>query len=287
MTFYLLPVLYTVLLWWFTTGLVIVMYGRRATTVRLYFVAATGVMAAALGGIFALRDVDEPWAVYATFTCGTLVWGWLMASYYLGYITGEPLPANLGRRPGYYRLQQEPVRRFHLAVRASLHHELLVLVFGVGLFWLNWGASNSWGFWTFLALWIMHLSSKLNVFFGVRNFPIEYLPRHLHGFGVLLSKRPINPFFPFTVLAATLVVWWMFSTALMPETPVTQATGLMLVGWMLLLGVMEHWLLVLPVPAMIWGWHLRLLPPEDGANGDPTRRPGSALSVVPGPVSES
>lgn len=287
MTFYLLPVLYTVMLWWFTTGLVIVVYGRSVRTVRLFFVIATGVMLAALGGLVALRDVGEPWAVYATFTCGTLVWGWLMASYYLGFITGEPLPTDLRRRPGYYRLQQEPVRRLRLAVRASMHHELLVLAFGLGLFWLNWNAANPWGSWTFLALWVMHLSSKLNVFFGVRNFPIEYLPRHLHGFGVLLGKRPINPFFPFAVVAATLVVWRMFSSVPAPDMPADQAVGLMLVGWMILLGVMEHWLLVLPVPAMIWGWHLRLLPPENDTTGDPTRRPGGALSVAPGPVSES
>ena len=34
---------------------------------------------------------------------------------------------------------------------------------------LTWGGANQVGTWTFLVLWVMRLSAKLNVFLGVPN----------------------------------------------------------------------------------------------------------------------
>ena len=39
--------------------------------------------------------------------------------------------------------------------------------------------TNRYGLWTFLVLWIMRQSAKLNLFFGVPNLGEQYLPAHL------------------------------------------------------------------------------------------------------------
>jgi len=255
---FLLPMLSAFFLWWFTTGLIMAVYGRSPRTVRLYFVGATGVMLLALAGLVATRHLTNIGGVYLAISCGVLVWGWHMASYYLGFVTGR-LPLALPAKPSW-RAAPTLGQRFRLALQASLDHELLVLGFGLLLAVLTWSAANRWGFWTFLTLWLMHTSAKLNVFFGVRNFRMEFLPAHLHTLGKLLSKRPISEFFPFSVGIASSVGALLLYRGFAGDAAVTDATGMLLVGTMILLGVLEHWLLVLPVPLTLWGWGVRPLP---------------------------
>lgn len=260
-TFFLWPVLYALFLWWFTTGLIMVVYGCTRRVQRIYFALATVVMLAALGGLFLTRNETHPLAIYAAVTCGTVVWGWQMASYYLGFVTGYPLDRN--RLPGRAEQERKPValaRRFRLALGASLHHELLVLVFVLGLSALIGPHANRWGLWMFLALWLMHSSAKLNVFFGVRNFRIEFLPPHMHGLGRLLSRRPINLFFAISVGVASSVVLMLIYHAFVLDTTPGQTVGALLLGTMILLGVIEQWLLVLPLSFALWGWSVRSLP---------------------------
>lgn len=277
----LLPVLYALFLWWFTTGLIMATYGRTPRTVQRSFAGATLLMLAALGGISATRQSSTISAVYLAVTCGTIAWGWHMASYYLGFITGPaplPLPVgSSGRKRGPLGLGE----RFQRALRASLYHELLVLGFVLVLAVLTWGQANPWGLWSFLTLWLMHISAKLNIFFGVRNFRIEFLPAHLHRLEDLLTQRPINPFFPFSVIGATVAGLWLLQGAVGAETDPAQATGRLLVGVLILLGVFEHWLLVLPLPATLWGWGVRSLPQTDVAEPEARRRQNPAMRALP------
>jgi putative photosynthetic complex assembly protein 2 len=282
--FYALPALYTIFLWWFSTGAIIVIYGRRPAAVQMWFAGATLTMLAAWAGLVYTRDLLTPLGVYAAFTCATVVWGWLLGTYYLGYITGREPAHPTTLRPGELRrLQRDPGQRFRLGVQASLYHELMVVGVLLLLGALLWAAENRWGLWTFVTLWLMHVSSKLNVFFGVRNFHIEFLPPHLHGLGVLLGRGPSNGFFPFAVGIATVAALAMFAQAIFAPILPAHAIGWMLLGWMVLLGVIEQWLLVLPLPATLWGWQLRALPPSDPVDdlAMEERRPTSALYGVP------
>jgi putative photosynthetic complex assembly protein 2 len=276
----LLPVFYALFLWWFTTGLIMATYGRSPRTVQRSFAGATLLMLAALGGIIATRQSSSISAVYLAVTCGTILWGWHMASYYLGFITGPHpwvLPVSNGRKRDLLGLGQ----RFQRALRASLYHELLVLGFVLLLAALTWAQANSWGLWSFVTLWLMHISAKLNIFLGVRNFRMEFLPAHLHRLEDLLTKRPINPFFPVSVVGATAAGLFMLQQALGAETAPGQATGLLLVGVMILLGVFEHWLLVLPLPATLWGWGVRSLPQSDVTEVEARRRQNPAMRALP------
>ena len=70
-------------------------------------------------------------------------------------------------------------RHFGHGVQACIDHELAILATGVAVVWASWGAPNQVGMWTFLALWGMRLSAKLNVFLGVLNLGEAFLPAHL------------------------------------------------------------------------------------------------------------
>lgn len=282
---FVLPPLYALFLWWFTTGLIMAVYGRAPRTVRYSFVGLTLLALAALGGVMATRQSTQPLAVYLAFTCGALIWGWQMASYYLGFVTGpqsEPVRSH-------FRLRQpdDLVHRFQRALRASLHHELIVVGFALLLFLLTWPHSNRWTLWSFLTLWLMHASAKLNVFFGVRNFRIEFLPPHLHWLDGLLAKKPVNLLFPFSVVGASAVALFLLSRAFASTIEPGHAVGCLLVSTMILLGVAEHWLLVLPLPATLWGWGIRSLPPAVAAEqGTPLLRQNGAIRTLPEQMSE-
>ena len=65
---------------------------------------------------------------------------------------------------------------FGHGVQACIDHELAILGTGVAVLWATWGAPNHVGLWTFMILWGMRLSAKLNVFLGVLNLGEPFLP---------------------------------------------------------------------------------------------------------------
>lgn len=259
--YFLPPVLYTLFLWWFVTGLVIGVYGRSPRVRHLFFGAITAVMLLAMGGLFLTRGQAQPEGVYVALTCGVLLWGWQVASYYLGYVTGPHSEAHLQRAlPALRRSRPRWPLRFWHALQASLYHELFAIGFIFLLSGLTWNAPNKWGLWIFIALWLMHCLAKINVFLGVRNFRMDFLPVHLHYLDRLISKRANNPLLPVTIMGASVVSLLLYYQAIIPGTTPTQSVGFLAVGTMLALGVFEHLLLVIPMSAILWGWGLKPLP---------------------------
>jgi putative photosynthetic complex assembly protein 2 len=245
-----LPVLFALFLWWFSTGLVLLLDGlpRRAT--RLTLALASGVALAALaGGAWAAR-IDSVWAAYAAFVCAILVWGWQELAFLTGWITG---PRKQGCVPGC-----RGVAHFAHAVAAILYHEIAILLAGAAILAVSWGAPNQTGAWTFLVLWAMRVSAKLNLYLGVRNTGEEMLPPHLAYLRSYFAHRSMNLLFPVSVTAATVMATLIVARALDPnETPAT-AAGLMLSAALLGLAIVEHWVMVLPVRvSALWDWAMR------------------------------
>lgn len=252
------PVIYTLFLWWFTTGSIMLLFDRPRWLTITGFIGLTMVLLLALGGLVLTRQQSDSQHIYLAVTCGILVWGWQVAGYYLGFVTGpDDMPETASSAP---TLRE----RFWLALRAGIHHELMALGFALLIALLTWDAPNRWGLWVYLTLWIMHASAKLNVFFGVRNFRIEFLPRHLHHLDRLLNKRASNAFFPVSVILAASIMLMLLYRGIMPPADPAQTTGFLMVATMMALGLLEHCLLVLPVPATLWGWGLRTLPEVSG-----------------------
>jgi len=109
---------------------------------------------------------------------------------------------------------------------------------------------------TFLILWWMHESARLNVFLGVRNVSEEFLPDHLSYLKSFLRKKPMNALFPFSVTISTLVNAWLIYMAWTAATPFETAFYSFLSALMAL-AVLEHWFLMLPLPfEKLWSWGL-------------------------------
>ncbi len=245
-----LPVLYTLFAWWFSTGVILYLDGLPPRTFPLTLQAATVVLGAALYALVHTRNDTSVAGAYCAFTCALLVWAWQEIAFLLGVVTGprrSPLPAGATgwRRTGH-------------AVQAVLYHELALIVLAIGVVACVGPGENRVGVWTFMALWGMRQSAKLNIFLGVRNIGDNFLPPHLRYMASYFRRAPMNPLFPVSVTLGTgaaALVWWQL---LEGQNSPFDTAGLALVGTMLALGALEHWLLVLPLQATaLWRWAMR------------------------------
>lgn len=244
------PVGFAIFIWWFSTGLILLLDHLPRTGVRWSIVASSAVALAAFAGVAHTADQDTAAGAYCAFTSALLVWGWHELTFLSGWLTGprrHALPASTVGWP-----------RFVESVRAILWHEIGLLASGALLIALTWGAPNQVGVWTFAVLWLMRTSAKLNLFLGVRNLSEAFLPPQLKYLQSFFRRRAMNGLFPLVVTAATVALVWIVQQALLPDAPDGTRVGLLLVGALLALAIVEHWLLVLPIESTaLWRWALR------------------------------
>ena len=188
MSTYLLPIAYTVLLWWLSTGVILHLVGLPRWTHRWTMLGTTVLLGVALVGLYATRDDTRVSGAYLAFTCTLVVWAWQEVAFLLGYVTGPRRsscpPGSIGwRRAGY-------------ALQTLLHHELALIGLGLAVFALTWGGSNPTGLASFLIFWVMRQSAKLNIYFGVRNLSEGFPAAAPEVPAVVLSPRTDEPAVP-------------------------------------------------------------------------------------------
>jgi putative photosynthetic complex assembly protein 2 len=211
---------------------------------------ATGLLGLALWGLAHTRHDASLAGAYGAFTCALLVWAWQEVAFLLGMVTGPRRTACPAGAEGW--------QRAWFALQAVLWHELALVLLALAVLACVGDGSNRVGLWTYLALWAMRQSAKLNVFLGVRNLGEAFLPPHLQYLQSYFRRRPMNALFPLSVTAGMAAAAWLLWPLLQAATTEHQATGLRLVGTLLALGALEHWLLVLPLPTeALWRWGLR------------------------------
>ena len=196
-----------------------------------------------------MRDTPTMVGAYCAFTGAILIWGWQEMAFLMGYITGfRKLPCPAGATES---------QRFIFATQAIIYHELALIVAGLLIVAFTWGAANQVGAQTYLILWAMRLSAKLNLFFGVRNLYEKFLPDHLQHLESYFRKSAMNLLFPVSVTAASAVAAILWYSAIGGSTSVFDITSHTLLATLLTLAVAEHWFLVLPIPAeAMWNWAL-------------------------------
>lgn len=247
---YLLPVLFALFLWWFSTGVVIYLDNLPMRTFRWSMLAGTGGLVFGLYLIAQNSANESATGAYLAFTGTLLVWAWLELSYYTNYVTG---PRQTPCPEGTYGLQ-----RFRLALQSNMYHELAILLLGLIIFLLTWWQGNHVGLWTFLVLAWMHESARLNVFLGVRNPNEEFVPAHMHFVRSFIRRRPMNLLFPISVSVSTVALVLLIQQAISPGVAAHTAVGFTLVATLMALAILEHWFLVIPLPtAKLWTWGLR------------------------------
>jgi putative photosynthetic complex assembly protein 2 len=263
-----LPVLYVLFIWWFSTGLILYLDGLPYRTFRWSMLGATALLVIGLHGLVITSSDVSVGGAYLAFTSGLLIWGWHETSFLMGLVTGPRKTPCAPDATGW--------RRFLQGTQAVLYHELAILLTAAVMLALTWGMPNQIATWTFLVLWVMRLSAKLNVFLGVPNLSEEFLPDHLHYLESFIARRPMNLLFPVSVMGATVVGVLLVLEALAAEPGSFELAGSILVAALLGLAVLEHWFLVLPLPdAALWSWALRSRerrepePADEAAEGFP------------------
>jgi len=253
---YIAAILHAVFLWWVATGVILYLDGLPTRTFKWSMLGATAILGLSLYGLWSNAGDTTSSGAYAAFTYSLLAWGWQEISFYMGYVTGprkKPCPEGCH---GW--------KHFIHALEANLYHEIsIVLTLGVILL-ITWNQPNQVGLYTFLVLWWMHESARLNVFLGVRNLNEEFLPDHMEFLKSFLNNtRPINLLFPISVTVSTVVCVFLVLEAVAPDASEFTAVGYTFVGTMMALAILEHWFLVLPLPAAaLWSWSLRSRTPQ-------------------------
>jgi putative photosynthetic complex assembly protein 2 len=236
---YALPVIFAIVAWWSST--VVLIY--RAGLPRGSFVGtlsgATVVMLLGAYAIVACRNDVSAGAAYLSFFGGLAIWAWHEVSYLFGFISGPRPEACPPDTSGW--------RRFVLGVKTCVYHEAAVVATGVALATLLWEASNRVGLWTFIILWLMRWSAKLNIFLGVRNLHMEFWPDHLQYLKTFVRQRSMNELFPLSILFASVAFAVLAFTAVTAGDDLARRTGATLLATLLALAIVEHGLLVLRI----------------------------------------
>ena len=245
---------YALFVWWFSTAVIILLDNLPRRTFRWSMAAGTVLFAVSLWRLAASAHDTSIAGVYAAFTYAVLAWGWQEMSFFMGFVTG---PRRTGARMGATLGQ-----RFADGVAACLYHELAIIATAVVIVVATWGEPNQTGTWTFMVLWIMRQSAKLNVFLGVRNLGERFVPTHLQYLMTYMAKRPMNALMPVSITAGTAVTVALALRIGHPGISPSQAAGYTFLVTMLALAVLEHWMLVLPLPfERLWSWVLNLRHP--------------------------
>jgi putative photosynthetic complex assembly protein 2 len=242
-----LPVIATLALWWASTGVILYLDARPPRTYVWTLLGASGLLGLALLGLDRSSGMTTTGAAYEAFSCGLMIWAWQLVTFYTGYITGPRKTAIERECAGR--------RRFVEALRTSLYHELAALLGGVLVFAITSAKPNQIGLWTYVVLWWMHQSAKLNVFFGVPNLGEEMLPDHLRYLVSFMRRRPMNLFFPLSVTVSTVITVLLAQKTLAPTATPFEAAGFAMLTTLMVLAIAEHWFLVAPLHAnALWSW---------------------------------
>ena len=241
---------YCLFVWWFSTGLIVFLNNLPQRTFRYSFGAFTVVAGVSFYRLVQGNHDTSLAGAYAAFTYGVLVWGWHEMAFFMGFLTGP-------RKSACPRGCTGP-RHFLHGVQACIDHELAILATGVAVLWATWGAPNKIGMWTFMILWGMRLSAKLNVFLGVLNLGEPFLPKHLAYLLSFMRRRRMNWLMPISLAGGTALTVWLIELAAVRHITPFHRAGLVFLISMSALAVLEHALLMLPLPfTALWTWWLR------------------------------
>jgi putative photosynthetic complex assembly protein 2 len=251
MTELLIPLSFVAFLWWFSTGAILYLDSLKKKT----FLWSVSIMSlAAISSLFIIyKTAQEPSSAnaYIAFVAAIVVWGWIELTFLTGVITG-PVKRVWMQQPS---TGNKRYARFLQAIGTVAHHEIAIAVLASILLALTYSASNQIALMTFLALWIMRTSAKLNLFLGVRNWSAEFLPQHLQYLTSYFKHRTMNWLFPGSVLISVWLIYHAMSMAFSPLAGDVNKTGMLLIAGLLALGLLEHVFMVLPFSAArLWKW---------------------------------
>ena len=257
-------ILYALFVWWFTTGMVLLLVLRRRAAVRIGLAGAVLLFPLCLY-LLAKSSMQTAYAgVYVAFTAAVLLWGTQEMAFLTGFLTGpRPLPCPVDARG---------TARVGYAIMAILYHELALIASGLAIVAVTWHGINQVGFWTFLVLYVMRISAKLNLFLGVPILNDETMPAEIAHLRSYFRRGPVNAFFPIAMMIATLMTVGFLDAATDPGTTTAAMVGWVLVSALMGLAILEHVFMLVPLPIdRLWRWSTRSRRDGSPATGLGTR----------------
>lgn len=250
MVSYLGPPIFAAFVWWFSTGAVLLLVGSVGRSETLRAVCAGGMLTIALCGLSVTAHDTGVGAAYMAFSCIIFLWGAQEIAFLSGWLTGPRAQTCPPDAKG--------ATRFGFALQAIIYHEICLLVCGGVVYLVTQGAENQVGLWTYVALWVLRQSAKINLFLGVPVTNDELMPDAVQFLKTYFRRGPVSAFFPISVTLATAVLVVMIQRIVeVADTPF-EVVGLTLVSTLFALGVVEHWFMLLPLPAItLWSWGIR------------------------------
>lgn len=249
------PIVVAIFVWWASTGAILYLDGLPRATFKWSLSAITVAGLCALAAAARTSGDATVTGAVVGFVCGVTVWAVPTAGFFFGTLAGPRLVPLSPGATGW--------ARFAEATATMAYHEFACLIGAVAVTAMVWGGANMVALWTYLILWGMHVSGKLNVFFGVPNLSEEFIPSHLAYLTSYMRKRPMNLLFPITVTAASLLTAWLVWIAVGGAAGTFETTSALFLATLSALAVLEHWLLVLPLaPMALWNWSLSSRTPD-------------------------
>ncbi len=239
-----------VFVWWFATGAILFLDGLPRRTFRWTILGATALTGIAYTVLVVNASDTSTSAAYTAFACAIVIWGWNEIAFLMGGITGP--------RRNTCPVDAKGWRRFGLAFQTLLYHEAMIAGCGLLIVAITWNAPNKVALWTFLVLWIMRASAKLNIFLGVPNITHEFLPSHLGYLKSYFRFSSPSRLLPISIGAGVLAAIWLAACARAAPAASFEEAGFMLLASLTALAVVEHIFMVVPLPSSaLWGWAMR------------------------------
>jgi putative photosynthetic complex assembly protein 2 len=250
MTGALYPFLFTIFVWWFSTGFILWLDRLTPKYFKWIMLVNTLILIAAFWGLNISSQSATVADAYCAFCCALLIWAWQEIAFLLGYVTGSRRTACPEGATGWARARY--------AFEALSHHELALLLLFLGVTICSWNTQNLTGFWTFVILWLMRQSAKLNIFFGVLNLNENFLPQHLKYLQTYFRRASMNYLMPISIIASSLFVVPLWNGALIDGPVSYEMVSCGILATLLTLAIIEHLFLVIPFQLeFLWKWGFR------------------------------
>jgi putative photosynthetic complex assembly protein 2 len=242
------PSLIALLSWWFGTGIILLLVRLPKEQFSAARLGWTLISIPAM--YFSYKSMLETTNAnaYTGFISTIVLWGWHELAFLTGWISG-PRKVALERDLNIWN-------RFKQSVDVIWHHELALFLNLLLLVIVQIGHPNHTAMCTFALLWLMRLSSKLNLFFGVPQVGEQYLPAHLIYMGSYFRKKPVGIFF-YTTMSLSISAW-LYLIWQAHEGLVTITSHWVLLASLLGLAIIEHIIMMVPLSLeRVWGWALK------------------------------
>lgn len=251
---YVVPALFIVLMWWFSTGAVLWFARQSDGSSVLPLLSMLGVGLLGLVGVYfssyGAGDMAGSSAItYLAVMSALAVWALVEFTFLTGQLTGArraPCPAGVSHG-----------ERFRLAFQAINYHEyaLVAALVGIGLISISGG--NLTAFATFALLWIMRISAKLTLYSGAPKFALDMMPAKIAYLQTYFRHDRIGPIFWLSTLAFTASFAAALYSLISGNVPAQHTAAGTMLTTLLGLGVVEHWFMVLPIAdSALWRWAL-------------------------------